>query len=48
MITTATLASEVYDSDTFYIKIGKLISRATNLASHAVDRKSIVYKNQTG
>ncbi len=46
--TAATMRGEVYGSGMFHHKIGKLISRATKLSMHGVDRKSENYRNQVG
>ena len=47
-ITKATLAGEVYGSNSFHNKISGLISRVTKLTSHGGDRRSEGYKNQAG
>jgi len=48
-IVKATLAGEVYGTDSFHSKISKLINRVTRLSSHGGDRKSEAYKkNQAG
>ncbi|MCK5829322.1 MAG: transposase [Methylococcales bacterium] len=45
-ISSATMRGEVYGSDVYHNKIGKLISRPTRVASHGGDRKSEKYNNQ--
>ena len=47
-ITKATLAGEVYGSESFHRKISKLVNRTTKLTSHGGDRKSEGFKNQAG
>ena len=45
-ITKATLAGEVFGSDKFHHKIGRLIARPTKLSSHGGDRKSAQYRTE--
>jgi len=47
-ISAATLAGDVYGSEEFHTKIGRLISRVTRRASHGGDRKSKEYNDQAG
>jgi len=44
----ATLRGEVYGTNGFHQKISQLISRSTKLAAHGGDRKSEIFKGQTG
>ena len=48
LITEATMRGNVYGTNGFHEKIGRLISRATQLGAHGGDRKSEVYKDQAG
>ncbi len=47
-ISQATMRGEVYGSDVFHHKVGRLVSRVTKLTGHGGDRKSENYKNQAG
>ena len=47
-INEATIKGEVYGSDVFHEKIGKLVERVTRLGKHGGDRKSKEYGNQAG
>jgi len=47
-ISKATLAGDVYGSNQFHEKVGRMISRATKRGAHGGDRKSEKYKNQVG
>jgi len=47
-IAEATLKGDVFDSELFHNKIGKLIERVTKLGSHGGDRKSEDYQEQGG
>jgi putative transposase len=48
LITEATMRGNVYGTNGFHEKIGRLISRTTRLGAHGGDRKSEAYKDQSG
>ena len=47
-IAEATLKGEVFGSELFHKKIGKLLERVTHLGAHGGDRKSKSFQDQAG
>ena len=47
-ITQATMKGEVYGSEAFHERVGRLVNRVTKLGLHGGDRKSKEYANQAG